>query len=89
MTNYSMIRKGVRALCVALLTAAVCAAWPLAAQAKGGNSHASISVTKSTDKTSPSMARKNTTTSGTVGRANFDVFTVSKGIDTATTSLVH
>ena len=34
MTNHLIIRKGVRALCVGLLAAAVCTAWSFAAQAK-------------------------------------------------------
>jgi len=56
MTNNSIIRKGVRALCAALLVSAICAASPLAAQAKGGGSHASMNITKTSDKASTTMA---------------------------------
>lgn len=50
MTNHSIIRKGVRALCVSLLAATLCAAWPLAAQAKGNGPH--VSSTSGKDKVS-------------------------------------
>jgi hypothetical protein len=41
MTNHSIMREGAQALCAALLASAICAAWPVTAQAKGSFKRAS------------------------------------------------
>jgi hypothetical protein len=60
MTTHSIIRNGVRVLFAALLAAAICAVWPLAAQAKGQGTHvdhAPITIQKTNDKASASLAK--------------------------------
>jgi len=82
MTNHSIIRKGVRTLCVALLVSAICAAWPLAAEAKGGGgSHTSGTTVHVSSGATISAKTSKTNTTGTVGRVNFEPFKVTKSID--------
>ena len=64
MKTHSAIRKGVWALCAALLTFAISASWPLAAQAKGS----SFKRASTTSGTSGNVSGKWNTTQGAAAK---------------------
>ena len=85
MTAHSTIRKVVRLLVVSLFAACVFAMWPLSSEAKDNNhvEHHDITVKKTVDKSSPTVATKEGTTKGntTNGRGKHFKFKSNVNVD--------